>query len=140
MDEICESSSGPILRNQWAFIAFEVNRRHFLCIGIHFVLFCFLTNQPLGLPLHKGRNHTCSKNQCLLIPCRGLGTHALPGTSEVFNTSVFIKVRRYTGMIVNLEITDRGHSASFCCKSERAHGTNMGRISHLQMKPSEKNQ
>lgn len=76
MDEDCEPTPvRSILRNQWAFSAFEANHRHFLYIGIHFfVLFCFLTNQALGFTLHKGRDPICFEDQRLLNTFEGAGT------------------------------------------------------------------
>lgn len=63
----CESiPTRPAGRSQWAFIAFDVSRRHFLHVGIHlffFFLFCLLISQPLSFTLHQGRYHACFKGK-----------------------------------------------------------------------------
>lgn len=123
----CESiPTRPAGRGQWAFIAFDVSRRHFLHVGIHlffFFLLCLLINQPLSFTLHQGRYHACFKGKKKSEPpvtvptagprpaltpgrrCRGRGVRAR-GALGVFAPSGLVQATRHTGMITKLESSD----------------------------------
>lgn len=116
----------PAGRSQWAFIAFDVSRRHFLHVGIHLFFFfpVLFANKsavkfytpPGQIPcLFQGKKKSeppvtvpTAGPRLALTPgrrCHGRGVRAR-GALGVFAPSGLVQATRHTGMITKLESSD----------------------------------